>query len=117
MRDLLERLQWFSAHALTGGVRRYKIRELSLQIEQLPVKPIVFAIADYWGSFIVIETVVLPDLISQLLETLCSWLLVHCHFARYEQTKFSAKVERLVRNALLLSSGKPMHHLIFRKNS
>ena len=72
MRDLLEGLERCSAHTLSGGVQRNKIRELRLQSDQFLVKPVVLAIANYRRSFVVIEAVVLPNLVSQLLETLCS---------------------------------------------
>jgi hypothetical protein len=50
--------------------------------------------------------VVLPDLVSQLLETFCGLLLAHCHSARYEQRKLSAKVERVLFNAWRSSFGE-----------
>jgi len=81
MRDLLERLQRFSANTLSGGVRPDKIRELRLEIDEFLVKPVVFAIADYRRSFVVVETVVPADLMSKLLDTLCGLLLVDCHSA------------------------------------
>src|SRR5437879_13291733 len=87
MRDLLEGLERFSAHTLSGGVRRNKIRELRLQSDQFLVKPVVLAIANYRRSFVVIEAVVLPDLVSQLLETLCSLRFVFGHETRYKRAK------------------------------
>src|SRR4029077_5636820 len=87
MRDLLEGLERCSAHTLSGRTQRNKIGELRLQSDQFLVKPVVLAIANYRRSFVVIEAVVLPDFVSQLLETLCSLRFVFGHETRYKRAK------------------------------
>src|SRR6266487_4555620 len=87
MRNLFECFERCSAHTLSGGIQRNKIRESRLQSDQFLVKPVVLAIADYRRGFVIIETVVLPDLVSQLLETLCSLRFVFSHETRYKRAK------------------------------
>ena len=87
MRDLLESLKRRPAHTLSGGVQCNKIRELRLQSDQFLVKPVVLAIANYRRSFVVIEAVVLPNIVSQLLETLCGLRFVFGHETRYKRAK------------------------------
>ena len=77
MRDLLERLERFSTDALGGRFWRDELWELRLQIDQLLVQPVVFAVADYRGGFFVVEPIVLADFSSQLLDLLRGFVLVH----------------------------------------
>ena len=79
MLDLCECLERFSAHPLRRRIRRNQIRELLFKIDKFPIEPVVFPVADDGRGFLVLESVVLPDLPPQFPETLCGFLLLHCH--------------------------------------
>ena len=96
VRDLLERLERFPADPLGGRIWRDEIRELRLQIDQLFVEAIIVPVADYRGGFFVIEPIVFADFISQLLDSLRGFLLVHDYPARYERAK-SRQWQRICR--------------------
>ena len=104
MGDLFKCFQRFSADALCGRIRRDKIGKLRFEIDEFLVEPVVFAISNYGRSFFVVEVIVFPDFVPELLDPLCGFFLVHGHSQSYRQTKFSAKVERVVLNALGLNA-------------
>ena len=96
VRDLPECLERFSTDTLGGRIWRDEIRELRLQIDQLFVEAIIVPVADYRGGFFVIEPIVFADFISQLLDSLRGFLLVHDYPARYERAK-SRQWQRICR--------------------
>src|SRR5437867_9702929 len=85
--DLRERFERFSTNALGGRIWRDEIWELRLQIDQLLVEPVVFAVADYRRGFLVVEPVVFADFFPQLLDTLRGLRLVVSHETRYKRAK------------------------------
>src|SRR4029434_2701409 len=87
MLNLCECLERFSAHPLRRRIRRNEIRELRFKIDKFPVEPVVFAVADNGRGFLVAQVVGLWNLFSQLTDALCSFLLLHCHSARYKRVK------------------------------
>ena len=85
--DLRERLEWFSADALSRRIRNEKIRKLRLQIDKFPVEAVVFAVTDDRLGLFIIKPVVLPNFIAQLLESFCSLRFVFGHETRYKRAK------------------------------
>ena len=85
MRHLLKRFKRFSADTLSGRIRRDQIGKLRLQIDEFLVEAVVFAVADDWRSFFVVEPVVLADFVSQLLDSLCRLRFVLGHETRYKR--------------------------------
>ena len=85
MLDLSESFQWLAAHTLSRRIGGNEIGELRLQIDQLLVQAVVFAVADYRRGFLVIEAVVLANLVPQLCGTLRGLLFVRGHAARYKR--------------------------------
>jgi hypothetical protein len=81
MLDLGEYLKRFAADALSGRIRRYQVGKFRFQIDKLFVKPVVCAIADRRRSFFVITSIVLPNLVSELCDSLRRLSLVFGHEA------------------------------------
>src|SRR5438552_19168190 len=52
MRNLRERFQRFSTHALRRRIWRHELRELCFKIDKLLVEPVVIAVADYRRGFL-----------------------------------------------------------------
>ena len=65
MFDALEAFRGRAAHALAGGIRRDQPGKFLLQIEQLLIKPVVFAVADLRLGEHVVGMVVRADFLDQ----------------------------------------------------
>src|SRR5262245_11899659 len=85
MLDLRKRFERFFAHALRRRIGRDQFRESRLEIDQLPVQPVIFAVANDWCSFVIIELIVLTNFRSQLCDLFLGFLSLHRWKARYER--------------------------------
>ena len=79
MLNLRESLERFAADALGWRIGRDEVGKFRFKIDQLLVKPVIFAVADGWRGFLVITPVVFADHPPQLGDSLCRLSLVFGH--------------------------------------
>ena len=85
MRHLFERFERLSTDTLSGRLGRDEIGKLRLEIDEFFIEAVVFAVANDWRSFFIIEPVMLADFVSQLLHSICRPRFVFRHETRYKQ--------------------------------
>src|SRR2546423_15492181 len=87
MLDLRESLQRLSTDTLCRRIWSNELGELRFEIDEFFVKPVVFAIANDWCSFLVIKPVVLADFLAQLRNPFHRLFLFHRYRASYERAR------------------------------
>jgi hypothetical protein len=85
MRHLRKRLQRRAADALRRRFGRGELRVLVLQIDELAIKGVVFAIADRRRRLLIVAAVVLCDLPAQFGDALLSGACLIRHAASYKR--------------------------------